>query len=360
MKKGNYRRLFPGNNTPIGFFSYYQYILPNPNHIYCIKGGPGVGKSTFMKRIGKDMINSGFDVEYMHCSSDPDSLDGLVIPKLSTAFIDGTAPHIVDPKYPGGVDEIINLGDYWDNAAMKLHKNDIIDTTNEIGRLFNKAYNYLTASGCIKTELDSMYSKSVYSGKINLKACQIVEDEFEDYPLSAESGFIRRLFATAITPDGLLSHLDTVLSECSRVYSIVGNAGMGASQIIKKAAQAAVDRGFDIEIFYCPMKPSETIEHVIIPKLKLAFISANRYHPAPLECSDVLDLNEFIIPKSYAKLKADIKSDTDIFDNLLDKGINTIKKAKTLHDHLETHYIPNMDFDALEEKRQEIMKRLLD
>ena len=49
------RHYFPGNNTPQGFFSYYKYILGQreANRIICVKGGPGTGKSTFMKRIGQ-------------------------------------------------------------------------------------------------------------------------------------------------------------------------------------------------------------------------------------------------------------------------------------------------------------------
>ena len=35
------RHYFPGNNTPLGFFSYYKYILGQreANKIICIKGG---------------------------------------------------------------------------------------------------------------------------------------------------------------------------------------------------------------------------------------------------------------------------------------------------------------------------------
>ena len=50
--KGNVKRVFPGNNTPMGFFSYYDHILPkDATRVFVIKGGPGVGKSTF--KIGR-------------------------------------------------------------------------------------------------------------------------------------------------------------------------------------------------------------------------------------------------------------------------------------------------------------------
>lgn len=97
MLKGKIKHVFPGGNTPQGFFSYYDYIIPSgeATRIFVIKGGPGVGKSTFMKKIGDVMASRGYDVEFHHCSSDNNSLDGVVIPALRVAFIDGTAPHRV-------------------------------------------------------------------------------------------------------------------------------------------------------------------------------------------------------------------------------------------------------------------------
>lgn len=94
MSKGKIRHMFPGGNTSLGFFSYYDYILSQEEaaRIIIIKGGPGVGKSTFMKKIANEMAEIGYDLEYMHCSSDNNSLDGVVIPEIKVALVDGTAP----------------------------------------------------------------------------------------------------------------------------------------------------------------------------------------------------------------------------------------------------------------------------
>jgi hypothetical protein len=115
MREGKIKRAFLGGNTEQGFYSYYDNILPKDKatKIFIIKGGPGVGKSTFMKEIGKVLHNKGYDLEYMHCSSDINSIDGLVVPKINIALLDGTSPHVVDPKYPGVVDETIDLGMFW-------------------------------------------------------------------------------------------------------------------------------------------------------------------------------------------------------------------------------------------------------
>ncbi|SHK14198.1 hypothetical protein SAMN02745975_03743 [Geosporobacter subterraneus DSM 17957] len=93
-KKGKIKRVFPGGNTAKGFFSYYDNIIgKEANRLFIIKGGPGVGKSSFMKKIGYEMTEKGYDVEFHQCSSDNGSLDGVVIPALKVAIIDGTAPH---------------------------------------------------------------------------------------------------------------------------------------------------------------------------------------------------------------------------------------------------------------------------
>lgn len=97
MSQGRIRHLFPGGNTSLGFFSYYSNIITQEeaDRLIIIKGGPGVGKSTFMKKVGEAMLDKGYDVEFLHCSSDNNSLDGIKIPDLRIAFIDGTAPHAV-------------------------------------------------------------------------------------------------------------------------------------------------------------------------------------------------------------------------------------------------------------------------
>lgn len=96
---GKRRDYYLGNNTPEGFFSYYKYILgqKEAEKIICIKGGPGTGKSTFMRKIGEVLLGQGEDVDFLHCSADSDSLDGIVLKTLKVAMVDGTSPHVIDP-----------------------------------------------------------------------------------------------------------------------------------------------------------------------------------------------------------------------------------------------------------------------
>ena len=83
---------FLGANSKDGFVSLLpQFQRESPRRLYAIKGGPGCGKSTCIRRLSDAL---GGAEEYFLCSSDPDSLDGAALPGL--ALLDGTAPHVFE------------------------------------------------------------------------------------------------------------------------------------------------------------------------------------------------------------------------------------------------------------------------
>ena len=91
----NTTHFFLGANSGLGFQNLFGPFC-EPENFYdliVLKGGPGAGKSTLMRRVGEAAEKRGEQVEYLYCSGDPDSLDGVHIPRLKTAIVDGTAPH---------------------------------------------------------------------------------------------------------------------------------------------------------------------------------------------------------------------------------------------------------------------------
>ena len=92
-------QFFLGGNTPSGFYSLYHQ-LSDPARmraLYIIKGGPGCGKSTLMRRVERHAQAAGLETQQVLCSGDPDSLDALILPQLGAALVDGTAPQGVVP-----------------------------------------------------------------------------------------------------------------------------------------------------------------------------------------------------------------------------------------------------------------------
>ena len=90
---------FLGANSPRGFYSLYDQLIPieDANAVYILKGGAGCGKSTLMGQVARAAEGANIPVEYILCSGDPDSLDAVILPSLGVALVDGTAPHAAAP-----------------------------------------------------------------------------------------------------------------------------------------------------------------------------------------------------------------------------------------------------------------------
>ena len=115
------RSLFPGAMGPEGFISCFDHLIDETKlkRMLILKGGPGVGKSTFMRRIHAALCAEGEESTLYYCSGDPASLDAVALPGRGVLILDGTAPHIIDPIIPGARDSLSNLGAHLDEAAMR-------------------------------------------------------------------------------------------------------------------------------------------------------------------------------------------------------------------------------------------------
>lgn len=350
------RHYFPGNNTAEGFFSYYNFILnqKEARRILCIKGGPGTGKSSLMKKLGNLYLNKGYTVEFHHCSSDPNSLDGILIKELNIALVDGTSPHIVDPINPGAVDEVLNMGDALDMDMLAKNKKEIISLNKEIGKNFKRAYRFLGSAKCIHDDWSSLNYESLDSNKIynlieNLKNNIFKTDKFG-------YGNERHLFATAITPDGIITYADSLSTDFKTKYILTGGPGFGKTDILKFIGSCAQKKGYFIEYMHDPFVP-ERIEHIFIPEISTCIISNNEINQANYTG---IEYNLF----DYTKLNLssskndDIKYNADLFYNLVNKSISLIHNAHLLHDELEAYYIKAMDFSVADNIYEKVIKKL--
>ena len=127
------------------------------------------------------------------------------------AWVD-TTPHVVDPKHPGAIDEIIHLGDYWNELAIRANRESVLAMTKEIGRLFRKAYGYLRGAKNYQDEYISYFNDT---GAVNQGALNSIALGFERQVLPSNAKAVapreRHLFATAITPAGSVSHVENLV-----------------------------------------------------------------------------------------------------------------------------------------------------
>lgn len=264
----------------------------------------------------------------------------------------------MDPRNPGAVDEIINLGDFWDADKIQKNKDAILKDNFVISGLFNRAYRYIKAAAFIHEDTEAINQMAVAKGINNVIASKISGEIFLGTVISYSEGRTRKLFASAITPEGQINYyLDSILSH-RKVYKIVTEQGMGADKILEKVRRNAIERGFFVEAFYCALNPLK-LEHIIIPDINTAVTTSNDYHDTSIEPHMVIDMNKHMDQSILEKYADVLTYNKKKFNELMDAAIKSIAEAKSHHDHLETFYIPNMDFDAVERCFDVTMAKIL-
>lgn len=330
-----------GGNTANGFYSCFDDIMPKEKRrqMYYIKGGPGVGKSSLMKKIGAAAGDAGWKVEYFHCSSDPDSLDGVAFPEKGIAFMDGTAPHVYDPVLPGARDTLVSLGDYLDTEKLRPEAKELAALQKEISEKFARCYHYLAAAGEIL--------KAAPQGTENAeKAKNLASDWGRRLPLRGGRGRRRACFSRAFTPKGL--YTVTGIPETAQQHLLECPFGCYADALMERLDRMMEDRGLDRIAFLNPLNPSKT-DMLWLPDFDLLFGCVGPGSAkAALPQDAVFD----------AAPREEYSFDLNAYELLCQRALEQLAQAKALHDELERPFIRNMDFARLEEKRKAIFSEI--
>ncbi len=137
---GKVLNYYAGGNTARGFYDLFDSITEGLEKVFILKGGPGTGKSTLLKKVASSLNQTGEDIELIHCASAPGSLDGVIFPHLKAGIFDGTAPHVIEPKAPGAIEEYVNLGKGWDSKKLAGSRDEILLLNKQRKDFYLKAH----------------------------------------------------------------------------------------------------------------------------------------------------------------------------------------------------------------------------
>lgn len=339
-------KYFLAANSGAGFVSYFSecYDAKKGWKAYIIKGGPGTGKSTFMRQLLKKGTEKGYGAEIFPCSSDPDSLDAVIFKDIKIAVLDGTAPHVVDPKYPGVCDSILNFGEFWDEGAFEGKKKQIIDVTNENKSYHKTASRYIIAAGKVFEDNYNLSFEFIDLEKINSfteKLCRKYIRPQQGKPNES----IR--FLSGITPKGVVLFADTVNDFYKEKVIIRDDFGAVSNSVMNSIREKCLKNGLDFIIVKNHFLPNIT-DHILIPDLSLAFLRESKETQFDTDTRRI-HAKRFIKVGEFKKYKQRISLNKKLIRELTDSAVEFLKSAKESHDRLESYYISAMDYSRLNE-----------
>lgn len=324
------RHMFAGAVTPEGFVDYFDEIMPTAKaemRIY-LKGSSGSGKSTFIKKIAAAFEADGNRTERFHCSNDPESLDALTIPAKKICILDATAPHSRDPKIPGAIDKIIDFANFIDTQKIRRFTDEIMTLQRKKALKNEKTAAYMAAVGNIYlAELIAEHNtQKNHSAQEQIP--QTISKWAERLGLHEFSGSLgtdRKLFLSAVTPDGVVSYADSYFHGC-KVHDISEDVGTQAGVILNELKIRANTAGFKTESFHCPFAPKR-LDYLHLPQKKIALCAI-----------------------------ATIKS--ELFESAIAATIESMRTSRSAHTKLEEIFACTIDFEKVRKLTDETVNMI--
>ncbi|MGN0653633.1 MAG: ATPase [Oscillospiraceae bacterium] len=342
---------FLGGTTSEGFKSDFGKILFSPdNYAYILKGGPGTGKSSLMKKIAETFDKTD-DIDIYFCSSDINSLDAVVLNKKGIVIVDGTAPHTFDPEYAGARQCIINLGECWNNEKLKKYSDEIVKVTDENISWHKRCRRYIKALSSVNSDIYSIGESSLDKEKLCKFIERFVKKNIPDKKIGCGESVFKKL--SVMTQNGYV----TSETGCKNIYILSDGIFAGSDFMLRKIEDYAIARGYKIIVSNCDLFNGTIYEHIIIPELDMALISSTPLNKNEIK-GNKINFSRFYIPTMVSQKKERIAFSKKASTNLAEEAAYSIKSAKEVHDKIEEYYISAVDFNKINKVTEKLIKEI--
>ena len=349
---------FLGCNSPDGFYSLYSELIDpkQARAIYLLKGGPGCGKSTLMRQVAQAAQAAGLETERILCSGDPDSLDGVLLPELGVALADATAPHVLEPKFPGAVERYVNLGECYDSAALHAIRGEIMAKMTGYPECYKRAYRCLDAARELREDVRATLLTQSLREKLARRARGVLRRELKGKKAAAP-GRVTQRFLSAVTHQGQLTLFETARLQCARIYTLQDSYGLG-HEFLLELLSGAVEGGYDAVACPDPMAP-DRLQHLLLPGADLAFLTSSPAHPFPGRSDRNFRLDAVADAALVRSSRPRLRFAQKISAALMEEAVVSLAQAKQMHDELEALYNPHVDFSRVNAIGEQIIGEIL-
>ena len=360
MPQANRLRYFAACNSENGFHCFYSRVFPETlSRVYIIKGGPGTGKSSLMRRAADRAEEKGYRVEEIYCSSDPNSLDGMIAysdaDPNGIAVLDGTAPHVREATLAGARDEILYVGDFWSSERLAKHRSRIETLSRDRSDAFGRLYRYLQAAGQCAQNMEATVACGLDVRKIRetaaslLRVCPIGTGTSEKLMVMRSIGMSGPFrFST------LEEHADTVylLRDCGGI----------AYRMLDELYAQAKKRHLQMWLSYDPLIPTR-LDGICLPQFRQAFVIGDGKDLIRMESEGKkihrLSLRRYISTDVLTRSSASLATASKNKERLIHAAYEVLDEIRQTHFTLEQIYKETMDFAALNRRIEQWLDEIM-
>ncbi len=345
---------FAASNSKGGFFSYYPqcFDAARVKQVFAVKGGPGTGKSYFLRRVAEAAERAGWQSEYIYCSSDPDSLDGVILTGAENcvALLDATAPHVYEPKTPGLREEIINLGAFWKRDKLLPHAETVACLNAEKSAAYRQAYRFLASVGAMTETRDELVAPFVRRAAIERCAERLLE--------GIPNGSAYHARPALIASVGMRGEVafDTYFRSAERLFLIEDLRGVGG-YLLDAIGRRCVEKRLAVRLSHDPIEP-ERLDGIFLCDSKQAFV-IDRGGEWGENCRR-LSMRRFLDRAPMRRIKPRLTYLERMRRALLGGAVEALGRVREVHFAIEECYIAAMDFDAKEAFTKNFCSHLFD
>ena len=333
---------FAGANGTKGFVCYFGEVIKNLSSVYILKGGCGCGKSALMKKIAAEAEKRGLGVERIYCASDPQSLDGVVVPALSVGVVDGTSPHDISPRLPGAADSIINLGECWDSEKLRARVLDIKALTDKKEGAIIRAYSLFAAVGSLQKERDRLLETAVLWEKMSAAAARLLRKTASVNEEFSSNIRLREAFcSTGTVTAPSFGEKNTVALKDS--YGI-------AYLFLEQLLAAAYGKGLGVTVSPSALEPHKIGALLVEDTGELYCVDNSAAKP--------INLERFLDKQRLSDIKAKLRFLGKAIKSLKEEARQSMAESRKAHLELEAIYTPAMNFREVDIITEKLIKEI--
>ncbi len=337
------KSLLLAGNTTDGFINYFKEYVGSSYAIF-IKGGSGVGKSTFMRDVETLAVERGYEVEYVPCSSDINSHDMLKVYGMNITMIDATSPHVFEPSCYGIDGEIFDLGRFLDRSKLIGAGGIIKDCLERKSQSYKCLYNELKIARLALDNIASLYFDNIESDKFHDVLYDILQEARTD-----ESCHNRDAFPDYIDADGYHDIRDEYVDGREVVY-LQSRCVDISEKILESVSKALDDEGISHMRFHSILNPTSIS----------AIATKNKFYTATALSGRLIDVDAVVDNVKLSTFVTDIIKERACVNHSLCRAGKYFARSREAHDGIEIIYGGAMDFAALEAAKKEFIDKLFD